>query len=73
MKKNFDQNFRFFKVKLNWNQQQLLTKKQNNIIDCVVRDTTGIILANVSILPQPNQRHNTKQNNLVGVVLLSVK
>ena len=25
------------------------------------------------ILPQPNQQHKTKQNNLVGVVLLSVK
>ena len=24
-------------------------------------------------LPQPNQQHKTKQNNLVGVVLLSVK
>ena len=25
------------------------------------------------ILPQPNQQHKTKQNNLDGVVLLSVK
>jgi hypothetical protein len=34
---------------------------------------TWRVLLHHSKLPQPNQQFNTKQNNLVGVVLLSVK